>query len=61
MNTAWLLLLLACGLTSAWRAERKGDSVRTWFWLGSLLGLIALGVLASQPSLRAERRDAPDA
>lgn len=49
MSTSWLLFLLACGLTSAWLAQHKGYSARIWFWLGALLGLVALGVLARQP------------
>ena len=49
MSTSWLLFLLASGLTSAWLAQHKGYSARIWFWLGALLGLVALGVLVRQP------------
>jgi hypothetical protein len=49
MSTSWPLLLLACGLTSAWLAQHKGYSARVWFWLGALFGVVALAVLARQP------------
>lgn len=63
VSTSWLLFLLASGLTSAWMAARKGYSARVWFWLGALLGVVALGVLARQPvRVRSfERDDASDA
>ena len=61
MNTSWLLFFLACGLTSAWLAQHKGYSPRIWFWLGALLGVVALGVLARQPRRIASRDRQADA
>lgn len=58
MSTTFLLLMLAGGSTSGWLAARKGYKPRTWFWLGALLGLVALTVLILEPPVA---RDAPDA
>jgi 4-amino-4-deoxy-L-arabinose transferase-like glycosyltransferase len=58
MSTSWLLFFLACGLTSAWLAQHKGYSARIWFWLGALLGVVALGVLVRQPRRTIREDDA---
>jgi 4-amino-4-deoxy-L-arabinose transferase-like glycosyltransferase len=60
VSTSWLLFFLASGLTTAWLAERKGYAPRVWFWLGALLGLIAIGVLARQPVRAREERNASE-
>jgi len=44
-----LWVMLACGATCGWLAERKGERVGRWFVLGSLLGGFAAVVLYLQP------------
>ena len=57
VSTTFLLLMFAAGATTAWLAARKGYKPGTWFWLGALLGLIALTVLWLE---RPVRRHAPN-
>jgi hypothetical protein len=52
VSTSWLLFMVASGASTAWLAQRKGYRARSWFWLGALLGAIALLVLLLQPSRR---------
>ena len=57
MNTTFLLLMFASGATTAWLAARKGYKPAIWFWLGALLGLIALTVLWLEPPVRRHAAD----
>ena len=56
IETTFVLCWLACALTCAWLAARKGYRTRDWFWLGCGLGFIALLLLLFQPT-----RDSLDA
>jgi len=45
-----LLLLVAFTLLSGWIAGRRGHSTKLWYWLGAILGPIALLAIALLPA-----------
>ncbi len=44
-----LLLLVAFTFLSGWMAGRRGHSTKLWYWLGAILGPIALVAIALLP------------
>ena len=46
--TGLIVYMLLFGFMCAFLADRKGYDPRTWFWLGILLGAIALLILYIQ-------------
>jgi hypothetical protein len=44
-----LLLLVVFTFLSGWMAGRRGHSTRLWYWLGAILGPIALLAVALLP------------
>lgn len=50
----YVILLILYGFFFAFLtaliADFKGYNVRNWFWLGFLLGFIAIGILLFQPN-----------
>jgi hypothetical protein len=44
-----LLLLVAFTFLSGWIAGRRGHSTKLWYWLGAMLGPIALLAVALLP------------
>jgi hypothetical protein len=58
----WLIVSLICGAIAAVVASGKGRSPIGWFFLGFLLGLIGIVIVAVLPNLKEEeRRRAHDA
>ena len=47
--TGLIAYMLFFGFLCAFVADRKGYEARTWFWLGVLLGIIAMLILIFQP------------
>lgn len=47
--TGLIAYMLFFGFLCAFLADRKGYEPRTWFWLGILLGVIAMLILSFQP------------
>tara|TARA_Y100001970_G_scaffold11564_1_gene13345 strand:+ start:602 stop:781 length:180 start_codon:yes stop_codon:yes gene_type:complete len=45
-----LLYAFFFAFLTAYIASKKNYKVRSWFWLGFLLGFIAMGILLLQPS-----------
>ena len=46
-----LLLLVPFTLLSGWIAGRRGHSTKLWYWLGAILGPIALLAIALLPTI----------
>jgi len=46
-----LLLFVAFTLLSGWIAGRRGRSTKLWYWLGAILGPIALLAVALLPPI----------
>jgi len=44
-----LLLLAVFTFLSGWMAGRRGHSIKLWYWLGAILGPIALLAIALLP------------
>ena len=45
-----LLYAIFFAFLTAYIASKKNYKIRSWFWLGFLLGFIATGILLLQPS-----------